>query len=214
MFILNLSEANKSTISPNSLLLCGAAVKSSSNKSVSYILGVGDQTCNTVTYTSRSICALKGSSVDISCIYSHTHPAVSKFWFSPERSHQWQHRSHPEDLRTDSHYAGRVEVIETERGRSTLRIRDLTERDSAEYHFKFKTQSFEWKSSLPGTTLSVKIRFLSRFSKTKCMLSLNHIKFLSLFLGESIIIQNIIRLTLVVLMLIPLLLVILWMSGL
>ncbi|XP_076738260.1 sialoadhesin-like [Maylandia zebra] len=116
---------------------------------------VGDQTCNRVTYTSRSICALKGSSVDISCIYSHTHPAVSKFWFSPERSHQWQHRSHPEDLRTDSHYAGRVEVIETERGSSTLRIRDLTERDSAEYHFKFKTQSFEWKSSLPGTTLSV-----------------------------------------------------------
>uniref|UniRef100_A0A3P9DKB5 Ig-like domain-containing protein n=1 Tax=Maylandia zebra TaxID=106582 RepID=A0A3P9DKB5_9CICH len=137
------------------LLLCGAAVKSSSNKSVSYILGVGDKTCNRVTYTSRSICALKGSSVDISCIYSHTHPAVSKFWFSPERSHQWQHRSHPEDLRTDSHYAGRVEVIETERGSSTLRIRDLTERDSAEYHFKFKTQSFEWKSSLPGTTLSV-----------------------------------------------------------
>uniref|UniRef100_A0A3B4G9M5 Immunoglobulin domain-containing protein n=1 Tax=Pundamilia nyererei TaxID=303518 RepID=A0A3B4G9M5_9CICH len=150
-----LNRANKSTISPNSLLLCGAAVKSSSNKSVSYISGVGDQTCNTVTYTSRSICALKGSSVDISCIYSHTHPAVSKFWFSPERSHQWQHRSHPEDLRTDSHYAGRVEVIETERGRSTLRIRDLTERDSAEYHFKFKSQSFEWKNSLPGTTLSV-----------------------------------------------------------
>uniref|UniRef100_A0A669BTD9 B-cell receptor CD22 n=2 Tax=Oreochromis niloticus TaxID=8128 RepID=A0A669BTD9_ORENI len=116
---------------------------------------VDDQTCNRVSYTSRSICALKGSSVDISCIYSHTHPAVSKFWFSPERSHQQQHRSHPEDLRKDSHYAGRVEVIETERGRSTLRIRDLTERDSAEYHFKFKTQSVEWKRSLPGTTLTV-----------------------------------------------------------
>ncbi|CAI5686113.1 unnamed protein product [Oreochromis niloticus] len=116
---------------------------------------VDDQTCNRVSYTSRSICALKGSSVDISCIYSHAHPALSKFWFSPERSHQQQHRSHPEDLRKDSHYAGRVEVIETERGRSTLRIRDLTERDSAEYHFKFKTQSFEWKSSLPGTTLTV-----------------------------------------------------------
>ncbi|XP_013763300.1 junctional adhesion molecule C-like, partial [Pundamilia nyererei] len=242
---------------------------------------VGDQTCNTVTYTSRSICALKGSSVDISCIYSHTHPAVSKFWFSPERSHQWQHRSHPEDLRTDSHYAGRVEVIETERGRSTLRIRDLTERDSAEYHFKFKSQSFEWKNSLPGTTLSVtalqvKVSRIISVQQTqteaelKCQSSCSPAGRLSsdanpaanytwykedddsakasgqnfiitdfrpehsgsyyceaqntrgrrsstshhltVVTGKSIIIQNIIRLTLVVLMLIPLLLVNLWMS--
>ncbi|XP_078101786.1 limbic system-associated membrane protein-like, partial [Sander vitreus] len=62
--------------------------------------------------------------------------------------------SQPEDLSTDPQYAGRVHV-ETERGRSTLRISDLRERDSAEYHFKFITPSFEWRSSLPGTTLTV-----------------------------------------------------------
>ncbi|XP_027139027.1 B-cell receptor CD22 isoform X3 [Larimichthys crocea] len=117
---------------------------------------VHGQNCNRVTYTDRSICAFKGSSVDISCTYnSYDGSITSKFWFSPERSDQWQSPSQPEDLSEDSLYAGRVQVLETERGRSTLRIRDLRESDSAQYHFKFKTTSFEWRSILPGTTLTV-----------------------------------------------------------
>ncbi|XP_045899041.1 uncharacterized protein LOC123967037, partial [Micropterus dolomieu] len=112
--------------------------------------------CNRVTYTDRSICAFKGSSVDISCTYNSYDTYIrSKFWFSPERSLQWQNPSQPEDLSEDSQYAGRVQVLETERGRSTLRITDLRESDSAEYHFKFTAGSFEWRSSLPGTTLTV-----------------------------------------------------------
>ncbi|XP_019215917.1 B-cell receptor CD22 isoform X2 [Oreochromis niloticus] len=104
--------------------------------------------CNRVNYSNRRICAFKGSSVDISSTYnSYESQIQSQFWFRSGRG--------SEDLREDSQYAGRVELIETERGRSTLRIRDLTESDSAQYHFKFKTQSFEWKSSLPGTTLTV-----------------------------------------------------------
>ncbi|XP_076740707.1 B-cell receptor CD22-like [Maylandia zebra] len=104
--------------------------------------------CNRVNYSNRSICAFKGSSVDISCTYNSYESSIqSKSWFRSGRG--------SEDLTEDSQYAGRVEVIETERGLSTLRIRDLTESDSAEYHFKFKTQRFEWKSSLPGTTLTV-----------------------------------------------------------
>ncbi|XP_038568287.1 uncharacterized protein LOC119898164 isoform X2 [Micropterus salmoides] len=117
---------------------------------------VRGQTCNRVTYTDRSICAFKGSSVDISCTYnSYSTDIRSKFWFSPERSLQWQNPSQPEDLSEDSQYAGRVQVLDTQRGRSTLRITDLRESDSAEYHFKFNTWSFEWRSSLPGTTLTV-----------------------------------------------------------
>uniref|UniRef100_UPI001445BFE3 B-cell receptor CD22-like n=1 Tax=Epinephelus lanceolatus TaxID=310571 RepID=UPI001445BFE3 len=69
--------------------------------------------------------------------------------------HQWQNPSQPEDLRKDSQYAGRVQVLETNRGRSTLRVTNLRESDSAQYHFKFTTPSFEWGSSLPGTTLTV-----------------------------------------------------------
>uniref|UniRef100_A0A671TFY3 Ig-like domain-containing protein n=1 Tax=Sparus aurata TaxID=8175 RepID=A0A671TFY3_SPAAU len=116
---------------------------------------VDGQTCNRVIYTDRSICAFKGSSVDISCTYSSFETIRSKVWFSPERPHQWQSPSQPEDLSEDSQFAGRVQVLESETGRSTLRITDLTESDSAQYHFKFTTRSFEWRSSLPGTTLTV-----------------------------------------------------------
>ncbi|XP_074483203.1 hemicentin-2-like [Sebastes fasciatus] len=115
----------------------------------------GPSSCNRVTYTERSICASKGSSVDISCTYNSNGYITSKFWFSPERGHEWQHHSHPEDLRKDSQYSGRVQVIDTERGRSTLRITNLGEMDSAQYRFKFKTQTSEWGSSLPCTTLTV-----------------------------------------------------------
>ncbi|KAI4794961.1 hypothetical protein KUCAC02_031755 [Chaenocephalus aceratus] len=117
---------------------------------------VTDQTCNRVTYTERSICAFKGSSVDISCTYSSFEDDVnSTFWFSPERSHQGQNPSQPEELSEDSQYKGRVQILDTERGRSTLRISDLRDSDSAQYLFTFKTLSFEWRSDLPGTTLTV-----------------------------------------------------------
>ncbi|XP_033985939.1 B-cell receptor CD22-like [Trematomus bernacchii] len=110
---------------------------------------------NTVTSIQGSICAPKGSSVDISCTYTSNECITSKFWFSPERSHQGQNPSQPEDLSEDSQYAGRVQILETERGRSTLRISDLRDSDSAQYLFTFKTPSFEWRSDLPVTTLTV-----------------------------------------------------------
>ncbi|XP_033985910.1 B-cell receptor CD22-like isoform X3 [Trematomus bernacchii] len=110
---------------------------------------------NTLTYTEGSICAPKGSSVDISCTYSSNECITSKFWFSPERRHQGQNPSQPEDLSKNSQDAGRVQITDTERGRSTLRISDLRDSDSAQYLFKFKTPSFEWRSDLPGTTLTV-----------------------------------------------------------
>ncbi|XP_047433445.1 B-cell receptor CD22-like [Mugil cephalus] len=113
-------------------------------------------TCYKVTYTDRSICAIKGSSVDISSTYSYYYDYVdSKFWFSRDRSRQSMNPSQPEDLSKDSQYSGRVQVLEPETGRSTLRITNLTESDSSEYHFKFKTPWFEWRSVLPGTTLTV-----------------------------------------------------------
>ncbi|XP_070683756.1 B-cell receptor CD22-like [Pempheris klunzingeri] len=111
--------------------------------------------CNRVTYTHRSICAFKGSSVNISSTYSSYRSITSKLWFRSEHSRQWVYQSRPKDLRKDPQYAGRVQVLETEGGRSTLRITELTERDSAQYHFKFTARSFDWRSSLPGTTLTV-----------------------------------------------------------
>ncbi|XP_050926210.1 B-cell receptor CD22 [Lates calcarifer] len=118
--------------------------------------GVHGQPCNTVTYTNRSICAFKGSSVDISCTYnSHKDKVEAKFWFRPQHGHQWQNPSEPGDLGQDSQYSSRVQVLETETRFSTLRITNLRESDSSENRFKFKTPSFEWGSSLSGTTLTV-----------------------------------------------------------
>ncbi|XP_060923486.1 B-cell receptor CD22-like, partial [Limanda limanda] len=48
-----------------------------------------------------------------------------------------------------------VQVLEPERGRSTLRIKNLRLSDSAQYRFTFKSQWFEWNRSFPGTTLTV-----------------------------------------------------------
>uniref|UniRef100_A0A8K9Y7M7 Ig-like domain-containing protein n=1 Tax=Oncorhynchus mykiss TaxID=8022 RepID=A0A8K9Y7M7_ONCMY len=122
-----------------------------------YVLGVQGQDCNTVTYTKRTICALKGSSVDISCTYGSGYDTVtSSLWFSPKQSDRWRDKSTPEDLTTDPGYAGCVEYVgEKERGRSTLRITDLREEDSAEYKFIFNTQTSRWGYSFPGTTLTV-----------------------------------------------------------
>ncbi|KAM7394726.1 hypothetical protein PAMP_021512 [Pampus punctatissimus] len=121
---------------------------------VSLPVCVHGESCTTVIYTNRSICAFRGSSVDISCSYSSDESITSSFWFSSDRRHQGQNPSQPEDLSKDSQYEGRVHV-KTERRRSTLRISDLRESDSAQYHFTFRTTSFVWNSSLPGTTLTV-----------------------------------------------------------
>ncbi|XP_031675129.1 B-cell receptor CD22-like isoform X2 [Oncorhynchus kisutch] len=121
---------------------------------------VQGQSCNTVTYTKRTICALKGSTVYISCTYDSGYDTVkSSLWFSPKQRSRWSDKLTPEDLTRDPGYAGRVEYPDKERwrytGHSTLRISNLREEDSAEYRFTYKTYYFEWGHSFPGTTLSV-----------------------------------------------------------
>ncbi|XP_064815861.1 uncharacterized protein LOC135532173 isoform X1 [Oncorhynchus masou masou] len=118
---------------------------------------VRGQKCWSVTYPHQGVCALKGSSVDISSTYDSGYDTItSTLWFSPKQSDRWRDELIPEDLTTDPGYAGRVEYVgEKERGRSTLRITDLREEDSAEYKFIFNTQTSRWGHSFPGTTLTV-----------------------------------------------------------
>uniref|UniRef100_A0A4W5P936 Ig-like domain-containing protein n=1 Tax=Hucho hucho TaxID=62062 RepID=A0A4W5P936_9TELE len=121
--------------------------------------GVQDQGCRKVTYTKRRICALKGSTVAISCTYGSGYIVKTPLWFSPKQSASWRDKSIPEDLTRDPGYVGSVEYRNKETwrydGPSILRITDLREEDSAEYRFTFKTYNFEWGHSFPGTTLSV-----------------------------------------------------------
>lgn len=100
-------------------------------------------------YNERSICALKGSTVDISCTYStyYSSQVASKFWFT---------KNDPRDLSLDDRYKARGELFEKSKGQSTLRINNLMESDSADYRFRFTTNGkFAWESTLPGTILTV-----------------------------------------------------------
>ncbi|XP_039657051.1 Fc receptor-like protein 5 isoform X2 [Perca fluviatilis] len=109
-----------------------------------------------VTSTITQICALQGSTVELPCTYrypfamrSQTTQVEKRFWFTKGRHYE------PVDLKTDSDYTGRVEYL-FHNDDCTLRIRDLRERDSAEYKFRFITNHGGFTGS-PGVTLSVTV---------------------------------------------------------
>ncbi|XP_033948000.1 cell adhesion molecule 2-like [Pseudochaenichthys georgianus] len=92
-----------------------------------------------VTCSSTEICAVKGSTLEINCSYTYRstwddgeNTGEKTFWFTKKEDGERV------DLTTDAEYAGRVEDL-CENNICTLRIRNLTESDSAEYRFKFTT---------------------------------------------------------------------------
>lgn len=124
------------------LVLCFMFMRPANNPDV--CSGASTQyTCNRVTYPERNICAFKGSSVNISCLYDTT---TSVSWFTSERG-QRKANVHPD--------YGRVQVSTNVGKRSTLRINNLKESDSATYHCQLSSRSSTRKSSFPGTTLTV-----------------------------------------------------------
>ncbi|KAK0138186.1 B-cell receptor CD22 [Merluccius polli] len=119
-----------------------------------------------VTYTYSNVCALRGSTVEISCTYKYPkeqdgrNTTVQKtLWFTKTDGDEYV------DLRSDTDYADRVEYSSGENrcyiygcyGKCTLRIRDLRLSDSAaEYKFQFITNQPDGKyTGDPGVTLSV-----------------------------------------------------------
>ncbi|KAI9529110.1 hypothetical protein NQZ68_013417 [Dissostichus eleginoides] len=104
------------------------------------------------TYSSTKICAVKGSTVEIRCSYSYpstwkggVNTVEKTFWFTEK------HNGELVDLTTVSEYAGRVEDL-CENNNCTLRIRNLTESDSAEYKFRMETNQDGPK--LPSVSVS------------------------------------------------------------
>uniref|UniRef100_A0AAY5KE27 B-cell receptor CD22 n=1 Tax=Esox lucius TaxID=8010 RepID=A0AAY5KE27_ESOLU len=109
-----------------------------------------------VTYTTHSICALKGSTVELSCTYKYPKKdkVTSTFWFTRKDS-----RGRFVSLRNDDDYKGRVtyndgdykggvkykndgpESHKTTEKRHFLTIRGVRESDSAKYMFRFITRS-------------------------------------------------------------------------
>ncbi|XP_034150167.1 uncharacterized protein LOC117594877 isoform X4 [Esox lucius] len=117
----------------------------------SAVVCVVGQSCMNVSYTHQSVCALKGSTVNISCTFSHLNSknVTEKTWFN-----KWD-SGIIKDLNQDPEYAGRVEYHRTTDKDSTLTVTDLRESDSAEYKFRFTSNKVTWGYSFPGTTLTV-----------------------------------------------------------
>ncbi|XP_031418191.1 B-cell receptor CD22-like isoform X2 [Clupea harengus] len=108
--------------------------------------------CWGVTYSSNSICALMGSSVDISCTYKYPrdHRVSKTFWFNKRKSRRlWV------DLSLDKDYQNHTEYVGNKENSCTLRLKDMRESHSGEYAFRFTTQQGDTYSGLPGVNISV-----------------------------------------------------------
>ncbi|XP_033985969.1 B-cell receptor CD22-like [Trematomus bernacchii] len=131
-----------------------------------------------VAYTSTEICAVKGSTVEMRCSYKYPSTISGRvnrvekiFWFT-----KWKGGERV-DLTTDPEYAGRVEDL-CENNICTLRIRNLTESDSAEYKFRIETNqeggtftgSHGVSLNVTGLTVQVEPTFTNR-AELKCQSS-------------------------------------------
>uniref|UniRef100_A0A8C7MJR6 Ig-like domain-containing protein n=1 Tax=Oncorhynchus kisutch TaxID=8019 RepID=A0A8C7MJR6_ONCKI len=105
-----------------------------------------------VTYTTQSICTLKGSTVEMSCSYTYPSGTVTTtFWFTKKYAVE-----NYVNLRNDSNYKGRVTYRSDKMNGHNLTITDLRESDSAMYKFRFITDQTGGKyTGDPGVTLSV-----------------------------------------------------------
>ncbi|XP_032384682.1 B-cell receptor CD22 isoform X2 [Etheostoma spectabile] len=106
--------------------------------------------CKKVNYVRRRICALEGSSVNISSEYSrHKWAVMNHFWNKGKQGDG-------QDALNLTEYAGRVEIHDNKKNYTILRINDLKTNDSAEYTFRLHKDDKEWKQSAsPGVTLVV-----------------------------------------------------------
>ncbi|XP_031676040.1 B-cell receptor CD22-like isoform X1 [Oncorhynchus kisutch] len=118
--------------------------------SVTVVLG---QDGWSVTYTTQSICTLRGSTVDLFCSYTYPsgHKVTTTFWFTKKYDVE-----NYVSLLDDPDYKGRVTYRSNKKNGHTLKITDLRESDSATYKFRFITKRTEGRySGYPGVTLSV-----------------------------------------------------------
>ncbi|XP_071032017.1 LOW QUALITY PROTEIN: uncharacterized protein [Oncorhynchus clarkii lewisi] len=107
--------------------------------------------CWIVTYTHQSICALKGSTVDISCSYTYPsyHEIKKTFWFT-----KWESDMDPEDLNSMPGYEGHIEYLGDKKSEGTLRITDLRLNDSAGYRFRIITSGGKFAGSPVSLTVT------------------------------------------------------------
>ncbi|CAK6977149.1 uncharacterized protein LOC127354553, partial [Scomber scombrus] len=109
-----------------------------------------DWNCWSVNYIRRRICALEGSSVDISAqyLYPHNEKPRSKFWYKIKRRGEEETVELTED-------EDRMQYVDNINNQHILRINNLKKNDSAEYTFRLQKDDEVWKSNPLGVTLIV-----------------------------------------------------------
>ncbi|XP_062243703.1 uncharacterized protein LOC133953676 [Platichthys flesus] len=109
---------------------------------------IQDLNCFTVNYVNRRICALQGSSVNISSEYSHPHFQQPKYksWYKNRRSDL----AAGEELITNTDRIKFHELM----NRHILTINKLNKNDSAEYIFRIGSDAGKW-AAVPGVTLVI-----------------------------------------------------------
>ncbi|KAG9264701.1 hypothetical protein AMEX_G21014 [Astyanax mexicanus] len=111
---------------------------------------VSGENCWSVIYSERRVCVLEDSSVDFPCIYSYPSEqrVTESYWF------YFQPGVNENDLSKEEQFAGRVEFLGDKERNCTLRIRNVTKRDSGEYLYRFLTHADRF-SGTPGVILNV-----------------------------------------------------------
>ncbi|KAL7845347.1 hypothetical protein AOLI_G00235390 [Acnodon oligacanthus] len=101
-----------------------------------FISGVVAQDGWRVNYNSRSISALKGSTVTLGCTYTYPrgYRVQKAFW-----TKQWGQGSEPPDLLDDPEYSGRVQYLGNKQHDCSLRLSDVRKEDESKYYFRFLT---------------------------------------------------------------------------
>ncbi|KAI4887750.1 hypothetical protein NFI96_032417, partial [Prochilodus magdalenae] len=101
-----------------------------------FVSGAAAQDGWGVTYKPTSICAVKGSTVNMSCTYTHPsgHSVTKAYW-----NKKWPANGEPPDLLGGPDYRGRVQYLGDKQHNTTLRLQNVTEKDQTIYYFRFIT---------------------------------------------------------------------------
>uniref|UniRef100_A0A671NIR4 B-cell receptor CD22 n=1 Tax=Sinocyclocheilus anshuiensis TaxID=1608454 RepID=A0A671NIR4_9TELE len=106
-----------------------------------------------VSYSHSHICALKDSSVIMSCTYTYPtgHQIMKVFWTkNPVKGEE------PPDLSEDPEYSQRLQYLGDKQQNCTIRLSHVRQKDSHKYYFRFTTNKHVKKSiGEPEVTLTV-----------------------------------------------------------
>ncbi|KAL0153655.1 hypothetical protein M9458_051020, partial [Cirrhinus mrigala] len=106
-----------------------------------------------VNYSDSHICALKDSSVIMSCTYTYPtgYQIIKVFWTKGPVEHP-----DPPDLSVDPECSQRLQYLEDKQQNCTIRLSNVTHQDSHMYYFRFITDKENGKwTGKQGVSLTV-----------------------------------------------------------